>query len=841
MKTKMRPLKQLLSILICIVLVFSVIPMAAFAAESGVTGTLSYTLDDNGVLTISGSGAIGVNAFRNRNDITSVIISDGVTSIGNYAFYSCSSLEKVTVLGEIEAIGNYAFANCISLTTFEYWGTTVPSATSNAFTRTSLFEVQVTEDYEDDVFARITVSKTLGDSSEPEKEKYTITATATPANGGSVSGDGDYEEGKEVTLTATANAGYAFVGWKKNGALVSTNAEYTFTVTNDCELVAVFKANDSSISDISNLDKTYDGNAVSTPTYNIVGDGAVTIEYKLRDADDSEYTTVAPMNAGKYVVRVSMAATENYPATSATKDFEIEKKVVTVTATAPDKIYDGNNNVDASAITLEFSGLIVGETVGFAIQNAWYNGAAVGTNKIVPIVFNVTGEAVKNYIFPTGSEFLAPDYYVEARADITPKELTIVWGNSEFTYDGTEKFPEYTVEGIVDGDVVDFVHSGAAADARHEYMGVITGITGEDGANYKFVGTPTKEFVIHKADQDAPVSLGKTNETVPGKCDGTITGVAANMEYREDNETNYTAINSSVLKNLAPGTYYVRYAGDTNHNPSDEVKITINAMIYSVVFDFNGGNTLGLTGPIEVPLNVNGTLTDNVPWPTKDGYTFLGYYTEDDVLIENPGNYVFTQNTRLIARYAINEYTVTVPAEQIGYKLETDVTKVEHGGDVYISVALKDGYEKTEDFAVKINGKEIVLTEYNNVVVQATEDLVITVEGVEPKTYVITFMDENGVCKTLSVKHGDKVEMPEPPTKDGYTVKWETVIDTATGDATIKAVYTKNSAPAPSAPQAPQTGNNSNLWLWFVLLFVSSAEIFGMTLYERKRNMKNKR
>lgn len=838
MKTKMRPLKQLVSILTCIVLVFSVIPMATFAAESGTTGTLSYTLDDNGVLTISGSGAIAAMAFRNRNDITSVIISNGVTSIGNYAFYSCSSLEKVTVLGEIEAIGNYAFANCISLTTFEYWGTAVPSAGRSAFIGTTLREVLVTEDYEDDILGGKRVSKTLGDSSEPEKEKYTVTATATSANGGSVSGGGDYEEGKEVTLTATANVGYTFVGWRKNGALVSTNAEYTFTVTGDCELVAVFEANDSSISDIGNLDKTYDGCAVSTPTYNIVGDGAVAIEYKLRDADDSEYTTVAPINAGKYVVRVSMEATGNYPETSATKDFEIKKKVVTVTATAPNKVYDGTNNVDTSAITLEFSGLIVGETIDFAIQNAWYNGAAVGTNKIVPIVFHVTGDAVKNYIFPTGSEFLAPDYYVEARADITPKELTIVWGNSEFTYDGTEKFPAYTVEGIVDGDVVDFVHSGAATNARHEYIGVITDITGADGANYKFVGTPTKEFVIHKADQDAPVGLGKTNETVPGKSDGTITGVTANMEYREDNKTNYTAINSSVLENLAPGTYYVRYAGDTNHNPSDEVKIIIDAMIYSVVFDFDGGNVLGLTGPIEVPLNVNGTLTDNVPWPTKDGYTFLGYYTEDDVLIENPENYGFTQNTRLIARYAINEYTITVPAEQIGYKLETDVTKIEHGGDVYISVALKEGYKKTDAFAVKVNGKEIELTEYNNVVVQATEDLVITVEGVEPKSYVITFMDENGVCKTLTVKHGDKVEMPEPPTKDGYTVKWETVIDTATGNATIKAVYTKNSTPAPSAPQ---TGNSNHLWLWFVLLFVSSAEIFGITLYERKRNMKNKR
>ena len=232
---------RILSLVLALMLIVGMMPITAFAAESGVTGELSYTLDDNGVLTISGSGAIGQNAFANRSDISSVIISNGVTSIGNYAFYSCSSLEKVTVLGEIEAIGNYAFANCTSLTTFEYWRTTVPNTARNVFLRTSLFEVLVTEDYEDDVLGGITVSKTLGDSSEPEKEKYTVTATATPANGGSISGVGDYEEDKEVTLTATANEGYVFVGWTKNGVQVSTNAKYTFTVTADCDLVAVFE------------------------------------------------------------------------------------------------------------------------------------------------------------------------------------------------------------------------------------------------------------------------------------------------------------------------------------------------------------------------------------------------------------------------------------------------------------------------------------------------------------------------------------------------------------------------------------------------------------------------
>lgn len=55
------------------------------------------------------------------------------------------------------------------------------------------------------------------------------------------------------------------------------------------------------------------------------------------------------------------------------------------------------------------------------------------------------------------------------------------------------------------------------------------------------------------------------------------------------------------------------------------------------------------------------------------------------------------------------------------------------------------------------------------------------------------------------------------------------------------AVYAENSAPVPSDPQFPQTGDNSNLWLWFALLFVSGAGIFGITLNERKRRVANKR
>ena len=67
---------------------------------------------------------------------------------------------------------------------------------------------------------------------------YTVTATAT---NGTVTGAGDYVDGATATLTATPNAGYTFVNWTKGGIEVSTDATYTFTVTEDVELVANFK------------------------------------------------------------------------------------------------------------------------------------------------------------------------------------------------------------------------------------------------------------------------------------------------------------------------------------------------------------------------------------------------------------------------------------------------------------------------------------------------------------------------------------------------------------------------------------------------------------------------
>ena len=73
-------------------------------------------------------------------------------------------------------------------------------------------------------------------------QSYTINVSANPSNGGTVTGGGSYNQGQSCTVTATANNGFTFTNWTENGNVVSTQANYTFTVTGNRTLVANFQA-----------------------------------------------------------------------------------------------------------------------------------------------------------------------------------------------------------------------------------------------------------------------------------------------------------------------------------------------------------------------------------------------------------------------------------------------------------------------------------------------------------------------------------------------------------------------------------------------------------------------
>ena len=83
-------------------------------------------------------------------------------------------------------------------------------------------------------------NRTLVANFQALPQNYTISVSANPTNGGTVTGGGTYQQGQSCTVHATANTGYTFTNWTENGNVVSTNANYTFTVTGNRTLVANF-------------------------------------------------------------------------------------------------------------------------------------------------------------------------------------------------------------------------------------------------------------------------------------------------------------------------------------------------------------------------------------------------------------------------------------------------------------------------------------------------------------------------------------------------------------------------------------------------------------------------
>ena len=118
-------MKKLLSAFLALVMLlsFGAIAFAATPVASGNCGDhLTWTLDSDGVLRISGTGSMidfsGDQPWKDQiMDIKAVIVEPGVTSVGDNAFYFVrqpdhnvsTNIESVTLPDTVENIGHHAF------------------------------------------------------------------------------------------------------------------------------------------------------------------------------------------------------------------------------------------------------------------------------------------------------------------------------------------------------------------------------------------------------------------------------------------------------------------------------------------------------------------------------------------------------------------------------------------------------------------------------------------------------------------------------------------------------------------------------------------------------------
>jgi len=80
------------------------------------------------------------------------------------------------------------------------------------------------------------------------KPTFQVVIQITPAGGGNVTGDGSYKKGETVTLNAIHSEGYRFLYWKSDGVFLTDQNPYSFNITSNVSLEAVFVADAGEIS-----------------------------------------------------------------------------------------------------------------------------------------------------------------------------------------------------------------------------------------------------------------------------------------------------------------------------------------------------------------------------------------------------------------------------------------------------------------------------------------------------------------------------------------------------------------------------------------------------------------
>lgn len=233
---------------------------------------------------------------------------------------------------------------------------------------------------------------------------------------------------------------------------------------------------------------------------------------------------------------------------------------------------------------------------------------------------------------------------------------------------------------------------------------------------------------------------------------GTITGCTAGQE--EGKTANGVFIAASGRFTQSPGA---QITGEV-----------IGA--YTVTFQSEGGSE------VASQIRAN-TPADQPADPTKEGYTFIGWYKgESEWNFETP----VTADLTLTAKWQINRYTITFDTA---------------GGSEVPSITQDYGTAITPPAAPTRTGYTFAGWDRESPTTMPAENITLTARW-QVNQYTITFKPENG-GQDIVIKqdYGTAITAPANPTKTGYTFAgWDKTIPSTmpAGDMTITARWTEN-------------------------------------------------
>jgi len=304
-----------------------------------------------------------------------------------------------------------------------------------------------------------------------------------------------------------------------------------------------------------------------------------------------------------------------------------------------------------------------------------------------------------------------------------------------------------------------------------------------DGASYYTSSTPITQNVTLRAQwREGETSTTKyTLTTSSDPSDGGTVNPTSGQTYESGHEVTVTATPNA-------GYNFVEWSGASN-SKSNEVKIIMNEnrsltakfelKKYTVTFDTDGGTPETMES---IVVDTGKTIgSENFPdAPTKDGYTFGGWFDGDE---KYDANTVITKSVTLKAKWTIKTYTLTTganPANGGNVTRSLNLESYEHGTQVTVTAIAVEGY----NFA-GWSGASTSTTNPHVITMDSDKELTAIFEAIPVTYYTLQIEINPSVGGNVSrdrdgvYSGGTKVIVTAEPA-DGYKfVNWSGALNSA--------------------------------------------------------------
>ena len=320
-------------------------------------------------------------------------------------------------------------------------------------------------------------------------------------------------------------------------------------------------------------------------------------------------------------IALSGSSSSNYKlsSTTATGTANITKRVIGLSATPSNKVYDGLVTGTGSSVTV--SNAVSGENPVVTATYKFAN-ATVGNNKNVTITYSLNSSWENNYSLPYTQE--------TGTANITPATLTAKYAGETIKYGETPGL-KLTVTGFVNNETASTSagYKAPALSTTASNVGTYTleneGLTLTNGSatNYKFVYN-IGSLVINTSNQ-VTVEVSPTSYTYDGNAKTPTVTAKDSLTGKTIQASDYT-VSYSNNTNAGTATASITFKSGKNYTGTYKANFTINKASRSITattpqyigvgttkdisFTYNGNEDVTATVASSATANVTSSITD---------------------------------------------------------------------------------------------------------------------------------------------------------------------------------------------------------------------------------------